>query len=126
MAEYKLPEVRLHFKGELADGHVHMTAAEFHMRKIDATHYAHQRILKKMANNPILSDDARIVLDHAVFYIDMLDWWRKRGIENMKNTPQTGLIRVDGMNVCRTCGTPVEEWYDFCPVCGKEIRHYEK
>ena len=56
------------FKGELCDGHVHMTAEEFVDNKIKANAYKRMKKLGKIANNPILSEDVREVLRDALSF----------------------------------------------------------
>jgi rubrerythrin len=44
--------------------------------------------LRKLANNPALSEDARTVLNTQVYYINMLEWWREQYIELQKKYEQ--------------------------------------
>lgn len=78
------------WKGELADGHVHMTANEFVDHKTMEKDMKNLLLLRKIANNPILSEEAKEAIRYAVFRIDDVVWLRKiivdlrEQIENMK------------------------------------------
>ena len=80
----------LRWKGELADGYVHMTAKEFVDHKTMERDMKNLLYLRKLANNPILSEDAKEAVRYAVFRIDDVIWLRKiivdlrEQIENMK------------------------------------------
>ena len=68
--------VRLHFKGTLCDDHLHMTPAEYREHKQKEYREKQRMALRKMANNPILSDESRNVLNQAVYNIDLIEFWR--------------------------------------------------
>lgn len=78
------------WKGELADGHIHMTAKEFVDHKTAERDMKNLLLLRKLANNPILSEEAKEAIRYAVFRIDDVVWLRKinnhlhEQIENMK------------------------------------------
>lgn len=72
---------RLHFKTELCDGCCHMTAHEYYDHRICERNEAHRTALLKMANNPILTDDARSVLKRAVTILDDAIFYRKELIK---------------------------------------------
>ena len=61
------------FRGELCDGHVHMTAHEFMLHKRRENVEKQRMKLKKLANNPALADDIRETLYLQVFYLNLLE-----------------------------------------------------
>lgn len=76
----------LHFKGTLCDDHLHMTAEEYWEHKIKEDHERQKIKLRKLANNPILTDEYKKVVNAAIINIDMLEYWRKQYIkERNKN-----------------------------------------
>ena len=75
---------RLHFKGELCDGEIHIKINDLLEHQVLERHEIQRMKLKKLANNPALSDDARNVLNTQVYYINMLEWWRKQYIDLQK------------------------------------------
>ena len=72
---------RLHFKGELCDGEIHIKMKDLLEHNVREQHEKQRMKLKKLANNPALSEDAREVLNTQVYYINMLEFWRKQYIE---------------------------------------------
>lgn len=81
---------QLRWKGELADGHVHMTAQEYYEHHVAEEHEQIKQILRKAGNNPILSEEVKTAIRFAVYRLDDITWYRKRisdlqeEIENMK------------------------------------------
>ena len=80
----------IRWKGELADGHVHMTAHEFVEHRTKENHEKQRQILRKLSGNPILTDEIRTAVRYAVFILEDNEMYRKRiselmeQIENMK------------------------------------------
>ena len=72
-----MAELHLHFKTELCDGNVHMTAHEYCEHKIKEHHEYQKRMLRKLANNPAINDDFRDVLWNAILNIDYMEHYRK-------------------------------------------------
>ena len=68
----------LRWKGELGDGHIHMTAHEYCEHKDREYMEAQKQQLRKIANNPILTEEVRKAIRYAVFRIDDAIWWRKQ------------------------------------------------
>lgn len=81
---------QLRWKGELGDGEVHMTARDYLNHKVDEKHEKYRMMLRKIANNPILSEETKNAIHYAIFQMDDADFLRKRcselkeTIENMK------------------------------------------
>ena len=75
---------RLNFKTQLCDGRVHITAKDYLEHCVSVNHEKQRMKLKKLANNPVLSEDARNVLNTQIHYINMLEWWRKQYIDLQK------------------------------------------
>lgn len=73
-----------HFKGELCDGHVHMTAKEYVDHKTREYHETQRMKLKKLSRNPALSEDVREMLDTQVYMINLLEWYREQYTELQK------------------------------------------
>ena len=80
----------IRWKGELADGHVHMTAREFVEHRTKENHEKQRQILRKLSGNPILTDEIRTAVRYAVYILDDNEFYRKQvldlreQIENMK------------------------------------------
>lgn len=80
----------LRWKGELADGHVHMTAHEYVEHRTKENHERQRQILRKLSGNPILTDEIRMAVRYAVYILDDNDFYRKQvselreEIDNMK------------------------------------------
>lgn len=70
------PKTMLHFKSQLCDGHVHMTAHDFVEHGVMERIEKQKMKLKKLANNPALSDDVRKTLHVQINYVDMGMRWR--------------------------------------------------
>ena len=70
------PKRMLHFKTELCDGHIHMTANDFVEHGVRENREKQRMKLKKLANNPALSDDVREMLNLQLFYINEGESWR--------------------------------------------------
>lgn len=85
----------LRWKGELGDGHVHMTAREYVDHKSKEDSERHRQVLRKIANNPILTADVQAAVRYAIYRIDDNEMLRKRcsdlmeTIENMKKARKT-------------------------------------
>ena len=65
------------WKGELGDGHVHMTAMEFVEHRSLEDYERNKTMLRKIANNPILSKEAQEAIRFAVYRMDDIIWLRK-------------------------------------------------
>lgn len=65
------------WKGELGDGHVHMTTMEYIDHKRREEDEKNKLYLRKLANNPALSQDARLAIMFAVYRIDDIIWLNK-------------------------------------------------
>lgn len=72
----RLNQVRLHFKTELCDGEIHMTAEEYWRHKIKENHEKQRRVLKKLSNNPILAEEYRYVIHQALININLVEFWK--------------------------------------------------
>jgi len=72
---------RLHFKTELCDGEVHMTAHEFAENRDKARRWRQLQRLKKLANNPALAEDVRETIQRAIIDTNMAYYWRNAYIE---------------------------------------------
>ena len=73
--------MKLVWKGELGDGHVHMTAREYCEHKDKEKHERQRQALRKIANNPILSKETKEAVLYAVFQIDDNTWLRNHVLE---------------------------------------------
>ena len=71
----------MHFKTELCDGEVHMTAKDFVEHCNQENRLKLRNRLKKVANNPILDKDVRDAVWAAIYLIDDNNSWRKKYIE---------------------------------------------
>ena len=69
------------FKTQLCDGRVHITAKDYIEHSVKVNHEKQRMKLKKLANNPALSDDARDILYKQIYNINLLEWWREWYIE---------------------------------------------
>ena len=67
----------IHFKGELSDGHVHMTAYEIIEHNVREQYQRENAILMKLANNPAIDKEIRGVVWKAIQRSDSLLWWRE-------------------------------------------------
>lgn len=65
------------WKGELSDGHVHMTAMEYIDHKRREEDEKNKLYLRKLANNPALSKEAKEAIMFAVYRIDDIIWMNK-------------------------------------------------
>jgi len=72
---------RLHFKTELCDGEVHMTAHEFAENRDKARMYKILNRLKRVANNPILNEETQNAVWYAIMTIETDRNWRQKYIE---------------------------------------------
>ena len=72
---------KLHYKTELCDGHCHMTAHEYREHKYREKQYKQRRALAKLANNPILNEEAKHTIAMAIFDSDMMEYWREAYIQ---------------------------------------------
>lgn len=84
----KAPSSMLHFKGELGDGHIHINAKDLIEHNVREQHEIQRMKLRKLANNPALSEDAKEVLNTQVYYINLLEWWREQYIKLQKKYEQ--------------------------------------
>ena len=65
----------IHFKGELSDGHVHITAEEFCEHSVHERYEKDLAVLRKLANNPILNQEIRDAVWSAIrCYHDKIMW----------------------------------------------------
>lgn len=71
----------LRWKGELADGHVHMTASEYCEHRTKEQHEKHRQILRKVASNPILTQEVQQAIRYAIFCLDDNEWLSQRCTE---------------------------------------------
>ena len=71
----------LRWKGELADGHIHMTAMEYWEHKSKENFETQKQILRKTANNPILTNEVKEAIRFAVYRMDDVLWWRNEYIQ---------------------------------------------
>ena len=67
----------LRWKGELGDGHIHMTAKEFVEHRSLEDYERNKQMLRKIANNPNLSKEAQEAVRFAVYRMDDIVWLRK-------------------------------------------------
>ena len=67
----------LKWKGELGDGHIHMTATEFVEHRSREDFEKNKQALRKLANNPILSKEAQEAIRFAAYRMDDIIWQRK-------------------------------------------------
>lgn len=65
------------WKGELGDGHVHMTTMEYIDHKRRENDEKNKQYLRKLANNPALSKEAKEAIMFAVYRIDDIIWLNK-------------------------------------------------
>lgn len=72
-----MAELHLHFKGTLCDDHVHMTGEEYREHKLKEHHEYQKKMLRKLANNPAISDVFRDVLWNAILNIECMEFYRK-------------------------------------------------
>lgn len=79
---------KLHFKGELGDGEIHIKISDLLEHQVHERHEIQRTKLRKLANNPALSEDAREVLNAQVYYINLLEWYRERLLELQKKCEQ--------------------------------------
>ena len=70
------PKTLLHFKGQLCDGHFYMTAKEFNDHKMKENLYKQKMKLKKLGNNPALSEEVRETLYRQLFYLNLLELYK--------------------------------------------------
>ena len=71
----------LRWKGELGDGHVHMTAREFVEHRTKERDEQMRQALRKIANNPILTKEVKEAIRFAVYRMDDVLWWRNEYIQ---------------------------------------------
>ena len=80
----------LRWKGELGDGHVHMTSREFVEHRTKERDEQMRQLLRKIANNPILTKETQAAIRYAIWRIDENAWHLeiieqlKEQIKNMK------------------------------------------
>ena len=79
------------FKGELGDGHVHMTAQEYCEHKVLENIEKNKMILRKLSNNPVLTEEVKKAIRFALYRLNDNIWLRKiisdrdEEIANIKN-----------------------------------------
>lgn len=120
--------------GTLCDDHIHVGVREIIDRRIEHFEYTQKRLLKRMANNQMLSDEYRDVLYQAIYNVDHINWWRnlyKKNINHEKvlredKSEMTGILYSDGSMFCETCGTLLLTDYLYCSGCGKEVNPFGK
>ena len=92
----------LKWKGELGDGHVHMTAREFCEHRTRERTEQQRQILRKVGNNPILNEETKMAVRYAVYALEDNELLRKRiedlqeQIENMKKGDKPCQVRLNG------------------------------
>ena len=74
----------LHFKGELCDGEIHIKIKDLIEHNVLEQHEKQRMKLKKLANNPAFSEDARATLSTQAYYINLLEWYRKQWLETLE------------------------------------------
>lgn len=79
----------IRWKGELADGKVHMTAEEYCHHRTAEEYEKEKQLLRKIANNPILTDEARKAIRFAVYRIDDVIFWQKQYLELKEQKERT-------------------------------------
>ena len=72
-------DIRL--RGELGDGHVHMTAEQYVEHKTKEQFYDDIKELKKLANNPILSKKTKKLLYGVVTVYHAMIFWREQYVK---------------------------------------------
>ena len=70
--------LRMKFGGMLCDDHVHMTAEELSRHKTKEWYHERRQALRKLAGNPILSEEAKKEIRLAMYYMDDHEWLLKR------------------------------------------------
>lgn len=89
----------IHFKGELSDGHVHMTAGEYCEHKVDERYEKDLTILRKLANNPILDQEVRNAVWSAIWCYQDKIMWRDNYIRvRQENSRLWKIIEKRGIN----------------------------
>lgn len=80
----------LRWNGELGDGQIHMTAHEFVEHRTKERHEQMRQLLRKIANNPILTKETQAAIRYAIWQMDENTWHMeiieqlKEQIKNMK------------------------------------------
>lgn len=69
---------RMHFKTQLADGYFHLTADDYWTHKQRENYEKQVKILKKLANNPILDQEVRDAMWLQINYMNLLQAYRDR------------------------------------------------
>ena len=67
----------LRWKGELGDGKIHMTATEFVEHRSLEDYERNKQMLRKIANNPILSKEVQEAIRFAIYRMDDIVWLKK-------------------------------------------------
>lgn len=73
--------VKLHFKTELCDGEFHFPPGGFLEHQVEERRWKQIQELKKIANNPILTEEVRHIIQMAIVDTNMAFYWRKAYIE---------------------------------------------
>lgn len=63
-------QTKLHFGGMLCDDHAHMTAEEFHENRTRQYYHERWQALRKIAGNPILTEEVKKEIRIAMHYMD--------------------------------------------------------
>ena len=128
----------LHFKGQLCDGEIHIKIKDLIEHNVRERHEKQRMKLKKLANNPALSEDAKEVLNTQIYYINLLEWYRNRLIELQKKheellskdkpnqgEPAEAEIEGGGSSWFYVCGDchGIIDWKDaYCHHCGRKVK----
>ena len=73
----------LRWKGELSDDRVHMTAEQYIEHRVQEQFYEEQKELRKLANNPALSNEAKKIIRKAISVYQDKIYWRNQAIQYM-------------------------------------------
>ena len=89
----------IHFKGELCDGHVHMTAEEFCEHSVHERYEKDLAVLRKLANNPVIDRDVRNAVWSAIrCYQDKVMWRNEYIRVRMENSKLWKIIEKRGIH----------------------------
>ena len=72
--------MEMRFKGQLGDGHVHLTAEEYLYHRQRENHEKQKQKLRKLANNPAFSEEVRETLYLQIFYINLLEFYQQEAM----------------------------------------------
>lgn len=87
------------WKGELGDGCVHVTGMEYCEHKVREQYETDLKVLRKLANNPILNPDVRSTVLRAIACYKDKIMWRDEYIRVMEENGKLmmELRRKDGL-----------------------------